>query len=244
MWTTGKIIERTNWNDKLFSLHIEADVETFKAGQYIKLGLELEQKKVPRAYSLVSAPHEPLLEVLLISVENGKLSPELAALNAGDEVLVSGKAGGFMTMDEVPSAKQLWMLATGTAVGPYISMLRTEQPWTAFEKIILCYGVRYQEDLAYFQELQGFQNAFPDRFQLITSVTRQKGCGQLDSRLSDALLSGQLEESAQATIDTDSQVMLCGNPEMVADIQQHLLERGLRKNLKREPGHITVERYW
>lgn len=245
MWTTGRIKKRTDWNEKLFSLHIEANIDHFKAGQYIKLGLELDERRIPRAYSLVSAPHEPLLEVLLVSVENGRLSPALAALGSGDRLWVSSKAGGSMTLDEVLPAQQLWMLATGTAVGPFISMLRTQQPWQTFAKIVLCYGVRYQRDLAYLPELAKLAHERRDRFQLITSVTRENDGGHLACRLSEALQSGQLEHMANSQIDaSQSQVMLCGNPEMVTEIQGHLLARGLRKNLKREPGQITVERYW
>jgi ferredoxin--NADP+ reductase len=38
--------------------------------------------------------------------------------------------------------------------------------------------------------------------------------------------------------------MLCGNPDMVKEVQAALAERGLRKHRRRAPGQVTVERFW
>jgi ferredoxin/flavodoxin---NADP+ reductase len=245
MWTQGKVIKRIDWNDELFSLFIDADIGDFTAGQFIKLGLDIDGKRVGRAYSLVNAPGSELLEVLLVSVEDGLLSPALHRLQPGDTVNVSSKASGFMTLDWVPEAKNLWMLATGTAVGPFISMLRTETPWQRFEHIVLVYGVRFAHDLAYNEELQTLVTEKASRFCYLTSITRESMPGGLHCRIPQALENGQLEQRAGTVITPEhSHVMLCGNPAMIADTQTILMERGLRKNLKRNPGHISMERYW
>lgn len=140
MWITGTVLKRIDWNDKLFSLRIKADVETFIAGQFIKLSQIRDDKRVARAYSLVNPPGTDYVEVLAVAVEDGQLSPDLKALNPGDTIQVTPKATGFMTLDEVPKGalqgKHLWLLSTGTAVGPFISMLATDEPWQRFEKEI------------------------------------------------------------------------------------------------------------
>jgi ferredoxin--NADP+ reductase len=38
--------------------------------------------------------------------------------------------------------------------------------------------------------------------------------------------------------------MICGNPDMVRDTIRILEQRGLRRNRRSQPGHITTEHYW
>lgn len=245
MWTQGKVVKRINWNDELFSLFIDADIGDFTAGQFVKLGLDIGGKRIGRAYSLVNAPESELLEVLLISVEDGLLSPALHQLQAGDTLHVSSKASGFMTLEWVPEARDLWMLATGTAIGPFISMLRTDDPWQRFEHIVLVYGVRFARDLAYNKELQALAAEKATHFSFLPCVTRESLPDTLNCRIPQALEQGLLEQRIGGEITAKhSQVMLCGNPAMITDTQTLLIERGLRKNLKRNPGHISMERYW
>ncbi|MCL2917992.1 ferredoxin--NADP reductase [Shewanella litorisediminis] len=248
MWVEGRVLQRRDWTDKLFSLKIDAKIAPFIAGQFIKLSLPSEDKRIARAYSLVNPPGTDYIEVLAVAVEEGELSPRLQDLSPGDVLQVSASATGFLTLSELPDSpvegRQLWMLATGTAVGPFISMLGTAEPWERFEHLVLVYGVRRAEDLAYLDELQALAASRP-RLQLILSVTRETVPGALHKRIPDALASGELEAVSGLTLSAEhSQVMICGNPEMVAGTQALLLERGLCKNLRRTPGQITVEKYW
>ncbi|WP_153912717.1 ferredoxin--NADP reductase [Shewanella sp. TC10] len=249
MWTTGTVIERIEWNEKLFSLRIKADVEPFIAGQFIKLSQIRDDKRIARAYSVVNPPGKDYVEILAVAVEEGQLSPDLQALNVGDNIEVSTKAAGFMTLDEIPTGAlqgpHLWFLATGTAVGPFISMMETEEPWLRFEKVVLVYGVRLIEDLAYLPQLQALQKKYPTQFIFIPSVTREAFDGGLSCRIPDGLQSGILEQTAGVALNQDNaQVMICGNPGMISDAQTVLTEKGLVKNLRRAPGQITVEKYW
>ncbi|QDF76393.1 MULTISPECIES: ferredoxin--NADP reductase [Shewanella] len=246
MWGEAKVVERIDWSDQLFTLKLSADIGDFIAGQFIKLSLHIDDKRVARAYSLVNAPHESLLEVLAVSVDDGLLSPKLQALNSGDSVDISTKAAGFMTLDELPKqGKHLWLFATGTAVGPFISMMRTAEPWQRFERVILVYGVRYQEDLAYYQELKAFEAQYPGLFSLVTSVTREPVEGAISCRITQGVESGLIEQRVGLSLNPqDSQVMICGHPEMIKELNTLLQSRGLAKNLRRAPGQITVEKYW
>ncbi|MGI2257950.1 ferredoxin--NADP reductase [Shewanella sp. GXUN23E] len=247
MWTGATVIERIDWNDKLFTLRLKARIEPFIAGQFIKLSQERDGKRIARAYSLVNPPDAEYLEVLAVHVADGLLSPALHTLNAGDVVDISPKAAGFMTLDELPAdmGKHLWLLATGTAVGPFISMLMTETPWQRFEKIVLVYGVRLKEDLAYWQALNQLAAKYSGRLTLIPCVTREEMTDGLSCRIPEGLENGSIEALAGFSITpTDSQVMICGNPGMVADSLSWLQGRGLAKNLRRAPGQITMEKYW
>ncbi|MCG9729793.1 ferredoxin--NADP reductase [Shewanella sp. Isolate13] len=249
MWVEGLVIERRDWNDKLFSLKIKVDIGDFKAGQFIKLSQVVNEKRVSRAYSLVNPPGCDYIEVLAVAVEEGLLSPNLHVLKVGDVIDVATKASGFMTLDELPTddakGRHLWFLATGTAVGPFISMMETYEPWDAYERLVLVYGVRKVEDLAYLEQLKGYEARYPEQFKLVLSVTREPLNDALTSRIPDAISSGELEGKVGLRLSPeDSQVMICGNPEMITASQQVLNDRGLIKNLRRAPGHVTVERYW
>ena len=111
-WVTGKVTKVQNWTDALFSLTVHAPVLPFTAGQFTKLGLEIDGERVQRAYSYVNSPDNPDLEFYLVTVPDGKLSPRLAALKPGDEVQVVSEAAGFFVLDEVPDCETLWKLAT------------------------------------------------------------------------------------------------------------------------------------
>ena len=114
-------------------LAIEADAPAFTAGQFIRVGIDLEDGRVGRPYSLVNPPNERHLEIFFNVVPEGPLSSRLAALEPGDSLWLTDAANGFLTLDEVPdNARDLWMLATGTGVGPFLSMLQTGQPWQRF----------------------------------------------------------------------------------------------------------------
>ena len=103
-WVTGKVTKVQNWTDALFSLTVHAPVLPFTAGQFTKLGLEIDGERVQRAYSYVNSPDNPDLEFYLVTVPDGKLSPRLAALKPGDEVQVVSEAAGFFVLDEVDAA--------------------------------------------------------------------------------------------------------------------------------------------
>ncbi|SRS97578.1 ferredoxin-NADP reductase [Shigella sonnei] len=114
-WVTGKVTKVQNWTDALFSLTVHAPVLPFTAGQFTKLGLEIDGERVQRAYSYVNSPDNPDLEFYLVTVPDGKLSPRLAALKPGDEVQVVSEAAGFFVLEEVPDCETLWMLAPSSA---------------------------------------------------------------------------------------------------------------------------------
>ena len=127
-WFDGEVIENVQWNERLFSLKIKAPLANFKAGQFVRVGLEIDGEVLARPYSLVNSPDEDYLEIYFNIVPEGPLSPLLAKLEAGDTIKVAEKTAGFLVVDEVPEIKNLWMMATGTAIGPFLAILKTELP--------------------------------------------------------------------------------------------------------------------
>lgn len=90
------------------------------------------------APTYVNAPCDPNLEFYLVTVPEGKLSPRLNQLQPGAEVMVTKEAAGFFVLDEVPECETLWMLATGTAIGPYLSILQEGKGLERFKTWCWC----------------------------------------------------------------------------------------------------------
>ncbi len=244
-WTSGRVTGKHQWTEKLFSLQLEADIAPFTAGQFTRLALDMDGERVARPYSFVNAPGERPLEFYFVVIPEGRLSPRLARLEVGDCLWVAKKAGGFFILDEIPPGRELWCLSTGTGLGVFLSILKTEEPWQRFERIILVHGVRQARELTYGDTIQRFTAQHPAQFRMIPLVSREACDFALPGRIPAAIENGTLESRAGIPLDpARSQVMICGNPAMVRDTRAVLEQRGLRRNRRQEPGQITTENYW
>jgi len=239
-WLEGKIIENRHWTPALFSLRVEGALLSFEAGQFVRIALDIEGERVARPFSMVNPPHDPVLEFYGIVVPEGPLSPRLARLAPGDTLYVASNPAGFLVLSEVPDAQTLWLLCTGTGVAPFLSILRTETAWRRYRNVVLVHAVRHAAELVYRETLENL----PD-LRYLRMVSRETLPGALAGRIPAALRDGRLEAAAGLELAADSsQVMLCGNPDMLKDAAAALAERGLRKHRRRAPGHITVESFW
>jgi len=244
-WLAGRVAGQTRWTGRLLSLQVAAPLAPFEAGQFTKLALDIGGERVARPYSLVNAPGDQPLEFFYNVVEGGPLSPRLAALAAGDEVFVAPNPAGFLVLREVPDAENLWLIATGTGLGPFLSILRTEAPWQRFRRVTLVHATRTAADQAYRQVLDEVARVRGTQFGHVAFVSREAAAGALAGRVPAAIAEGRLEAAAAAALTAErSQVLLCGNPAMVTDVTAALEARGMRKHRRRAPGHISVETYW
>ncbi len=243
-WLEGTVVEKRHWSDKLYSLRLKAPVEGFTAGQFTRLALEIDGERVARPYSFVNPPHDELVEIHFNEVEDGPLSPRLAALEPGDRVWVSARANGFFTLEQLPRSENLWMLATGTALGVYLSILRSELSWQRFQQIVLVHNVRFKNQLSYGEEIAGLKQDYAERFRYVPITSREPMEGALQGRILAALEDGRLESHAGIELTPQkSHMMLCGNMGMIREISAALEARGMRKHRKQEPGHFTTEKY-
>ena len=243
-WLEGKVVENRRLNDYLTSLIIEVDLQGYEPGQFVRVGLRDGDEIVARPYSLVNTPDETHLEVYFNIVEEGPLSPRLFALEAGDDILVSDMPSGFLTISEVPQAKQLWMIATGTGIGPFLSILKADDAWQKFEQLVLCYSVSYAQELAYQDLIESIAGRRGEQFRYVPLVTREDHPTGLDKRVTSVLQDGRLEEYAGYEINAENaHVMMCGSSEMITDVSAALVERGMHKHRRRNPGHFTTEKY-
>ena len=243
-WQEGEIIENIKWTNDLASLKIDAKIKPHQAGQFTRIGLKVGNEIITRAYSYASDPRAELLEIIYINIPDGILSPKLHKLKKGDKILIMQQAIGYFVIDEIPKGKNLWMIATGTALGVFLAILKTNLPWKRFKKIVLIHGVRYGDELIYQDLIREFDKKYPDQFCYIKSVTRDKCENTFNYRIPLGIQSKNFQNFAGIQIDDESQFMLCGNPDMIKDTTEILKKFGLMKHRRAKPGNITVERYW
>jgi ferredoxin--NADP+ reductase len=238
-WLEGRIVDNRHWTESLFSLKVEGAPLSFEAGQFVRIALDVDGERVARPFSFVNPPSHPVHEFYGIVVPEGPLSPRLAKLKPGDTLYVASNPAGFLVLSEVPDARTLWLISTGTGIAPFLSMLQDGTCWKRFENVVMVHAVRRASELVY----QEMIRALP-RLRYVQIVSREAAAGALPGRIPAALRDGRLEAAAGVALDAASHVMLCGNPEMLKDTQAALQERGLRKHRRRAPGHITVESFW
>ena len=168
----------------------------------------------------------------------------LAALVAGDDILVATKAAGLLTLKQLAPASKLFLIATGTGVGPFLSILKTTEVWQQFKQVSLVHAVRFAEELSYAESIASLKNAHPAQFHYQPIVSREAAPDTLSGRIPKLIENNQLEQALGMIIDEDSQILLCGNPEMVQEATNVLTQRGLSRHTRRDPGHISIEKYW
>jgi ferredoxin/flavodoxin---NADP+ reductase len=241
------------WTDRLLTFTMTRPKEySFAAGQYARLGLADGNIVIWRAYSMTSSPQDDTLEFYGILVEGGRFTSQLKDIREGSSILLEKLPFGFMTPDRFTGGDDLWMLATGTGVGPFISLLRDTYVWSRFKRLILVHCVRHAEELCYTQELDALQAQHAPsegaKLEVLRLVTRDDGSqapARLHGRITTLLQNGELEKAAGVALSEEaSRIMLCGNPEMIEETRRLLHERGLRPVRRALPGHFLTENYW
>lgn len=250
----GEVTGRINWTDSEFSLQVTADIPSYSAGQFTKLALydgsDDEGEWVRRAYSFVNSPNhtagQKVMEFLIITVPDGKLSSRLEKLQVGDDVYVGNSPAGFMTLDEIPRySKDLWLLSTGTAIGPFLSLLGEVETQQRFEHVVLVHAVRTSAELVYQEKIQQLVERYQGKLHYVPIVSRENSKDTLRGRIPALLETGELVKAAGIPLTTArSFFYLCGNPSMVKDTSTVLNELGYHKHSRRSAGHFNSENYW
>lgn len=244
-WVEGTVVSQKRWTETLFTLCVDAEVTAFEAGQFAKLALAVGSEMVARPYSFVNAPKERPYEFYYVTLPEGPLTQRLCKLDSGDMVYLAPRPSGFLVLSEVPDGANLWLISTGTGLGPFLSILKTDVPWRRFQQVVLVHAVRHADELTYRDSIERLLAEHGARMSVVSFVSREEQPGALHGRIPAAIEDGRLEATAGVALSAEtSQVMICGNPDMVTDATEALKRRGMKKHRRRDPGHITVENYW
>ena len=270
-----KVIEVTRWAPTLLSFKVtRPDGFKFTAGQFVRLGIhgkdlqyfaqnhetklitsETQDKPIDldgyvfRAYSVASSPYDEFIEFFSVVIPHGEFTSKVNHIQVGDSLLLNTMPFGYLTLAryQLPLPNDLWLLATGTGLAPFLSILKTIEVWQQYQRIILVYSARTSQELAYQAEIGSIKSIYGDNgaaFVFLPIVTREADYTGEKARVPNLILSGKLTQLVGQKLDKErSHVMLCGNPQMVEDTKEALKSLGLTMN-RRGEGNIAVENYW
>ncbi len=231
-----RVLTVKHWNSTLFSFTTTRNTGLrFENGHFVMVGLEVNGKPLLRAYSIASANHADHLEFFSIKVPDGPLTSRLQHLRPGDTVLVSNKPTGTLVIRDLHPGKSLYMLASGTGLAPFLSLVHDPEVFERFEKVILVHGVRNVADLAYRSYLEA---ELPRhdllgemvRKQLIYYPTATREPFVNNGRLTEIIQSGKLfaDIGVPPMSPLQDRAMICGGPAMLKDTSALLDSMGFR----------------
>jgi ferredoxin/flavodoxin---NADP+ reductase len=250
----ARILDRREVAEDLFLLHVEVGAPfTFLAGQYATLGVEVEGKRIERAYSICSSPYEGVLEFFVERVPAGRLSPLLYAMERGTPLLLRRFAKGRFTLDLRSGRKNHFLLATVTGVAPYVSIIRTvyadwKNGGTAMpgeHRLFCIQGGSRSREFGYRNELEKYGAEVP-WLKYLPTVSRPweepdwaGETGRVDDLIRKYAALWDLKPA-------ETTAYLCGHPNMVENGRGILLRAGWEKSAMQDevyfqPGKDSIE---
>ena len=245
-----RVLTVHHWTDRLFSFTTTRDQSLrFSNGHFTMIGLRVNDKPLLRAYSIASPNYADHLEFLSIKVQDGPLTSRLQHIQVGDKVIVGRKPTGTLLIDYLLPAKRLYLLATGTGLAPFLSVIRDPETYEKFEQVVLVHGVREVKELAYREMLESTlkQDEFlgelvQQQFLYYPTVTREPFVHQ--GRIPVVIENGQLAKDLGIPDlnPAEDRVMICGSPEMLRDLKALCEKRGFDEGNTTRPGQFVIER--
>jgi len=246
-----RVLEVCHWTDTQFTLSTTRSQSLrFENGQFVMVGVEVDNRPLLRAYSIASANHEEHLKFLSAKVPDGPLTSRLQHVRAGDTVLVSQKPTGSLLVRDLKPGCRLVLLSTGTGVAPFMSIIQDPDLYERFESVILVHGVRWARETTiaehFIEDLRQHEilgDLVRGKLHYYPTITREPHRNR--GRLTSLLKSGKLLKDLDLP-DLDplnDRIMVCGSPAMLADTCRLLDSRGFKISEHiGEPGDYVVER--
>jgi ferredoxin--NADP+ reductase len=231
---TERILSVNHWSDRLFSFTTTRDPSfRFENGHFVMLGIDLGGKPLLRAFSIASPNHSEELEFLSIKVPDGPLTSRLQHIAPGQDLFVSNKPVGTLVVRDLRPGRNLYLLATGTGLAPFMSIVQDPETYEKFERVVLVHGVRTCQELAYAEFIA---NELPQnpwlgeevRRKLLYYPTVTREPFRNMGRITQALDTGKLTDDLglPALDPALDRAMICGSNAMLNDLSVLLDTRG------------------
>ncbi len=248
---TERVLKVHHWTDTQFTFTTTRDSGLrFENGQFVMVGLHVDDRPLLRAYSIASANHEEHLEFLSIKVPDGPLTSRLQHIRKGDAVLISRKPTGTLVLHDLKPGKRLYLLSTGTGAAPFMSVIKDPEVYDRFEHVILVHGVRWVRESAVVKHLiedlrkhELLGELVSEKLHYYPTISREPHPNY--GRLTTLIQSGKLfQDLGLPALDAkEDRVMVCGSPGMLADTRAMLDARGFAISPHiGAPGDYVIER--
>lgn len=250
-YTEETVLFVKHYTDRLFTFSTTRDRGfRFRSGEFVMIGLMVNDRPLMRAYSVASPEWDEKLDFYSIKVPDGPLTSILCDIKEGDKILVGKKATGTLVLDALTPAKRLYMLATGTGIAPFASLIRDPNTYERYEQVILTQTCREIAELQYGYDLvketldDPLVGEYLQKGQLIhdAAATREpyKNCGRLTERVADGSFfkTYGLPEFDPST----DRGMICGSLAMSFDFKKMFEERGFVEGSVSAPGEFVYEK--
>jgi ferredoxin--NADP+ reductase len=249
------VLEVEHFTDRLFRIKTTRDRSLrFRDGEFLMIGLDhwseklQKNKPIMRAYSVASPSHQETLEFYSIKVQDGPLTSRLQHIKLGEEILVNTKPVGTLITTNVKSGRTLYMLATGTGIAPFLSLMRGFDVYDNYDNVVLLHGVREIKELAFddylsnLNEDETYKEITQGKFKYYPTVTREDFKNQ--GRVTDAMYTGNVQKVlGLEEFDKDKdRVMICGSMEMNLELKEYFEGLGLVEGTMKEPGEYVLEK--
>lgn len=224
-----------HYTDELFSFETTRPAGfDFTAGQFTMIGMGDDD--VMRAYSIASGPDEDLLRFYSIKVQDGPLTSRLQHIKPGDTIEVGDRPVGTLLIDNLTPARNLWLIATGTGLAPFLSIIQDSRTYEKFERVILTHTVRTTQELAFKEFLE---NQPIDYYPTVT-----RGVFRTQGRITDLMYSGKLFNDLNTNYfsDGNDRVMICGNSAFNDELRSHFQTLNWKHGTMKKPGDFVQER--
>jgi len=226
-----KVTEVEHYTDRLFRFRTERPQSfRFTAGEFTMIGMGDDD--IMRAYSLTNGPYDEYLEFYSIKVPDGPLTSRLQNIKVGDEIEVGEKPTGTLTTANLELGGDLWLLATGTGVAPFISLLRDPTTYELFDKITVVWSVREQVELLSYNSFLQEQDIV-----YIPTVTQDPEWPGESNRITTQLTTGLID-----TNPIKNKVMICGSLSFNNDVKDILNGWGWSEGNRRTAGTFVQEK--
>ena len=241
----------THWTDRLFSFRVTRPPSLrFRSGEFVMIGLAGDNgKALLRAYSIASPSWDDELEFYSIKVPDGPLTSRLQHIMPGDEIILRPKPVGTLVLDALLPGRRLWLLATGTGIAPFASLMRDPDTYDRYDSVVMMHTCRETAELAYGRELVASLKDDPligelvgDRLLYYPTTTREPSPRM--GRITDNLAAGRVNaDLGLPPIDPAiERAMVCGSLAFNIDVKAVLEGFGLREGANSEPLEYVVEK--
>ncbi|MEM9231391.1 MAG: ferredoxin--NADP reductase [Pseudomonadota bacterium] len=238
-----------HWTDRTFSFTCTRPPGfRFRSGEFVMIGLLVDEKPLLRAYSIASPSWDDTLEFYSIKVQDGPLTSRLQHLQPGAALLMRPKPVGTLVHDALLPGRRLFLFSTGTGIAPFASVIRDPETYEKFDEVILTQTCREAAELDFGKSLmvritgdELLSEVVGDKLTFIPTTTREE-TSQM-GRMTDWIRDGRLATATGGPLSPETdRVMICGSMDMLQEHKQLCEAAGMEEGANSDPGHFVIEK--